>query len=316
MKIKLWVIITGLLVLLIGFLLIGPVSFNIKKRITINASIFNVVDQFTELHNWKHWHPGLIGKDSSTFNYSKITRGINSSLSVLKQKYTITSVNSEGISIEEEVNGDKIYQSISAFPDSFNTITHVTWIKVASFSNWIKEKFNRGNEMENGLKNLKSYIEDPEKFYGFHIEIESVSDTLLVTKKAMASKDKIIPTLRNLYTDLNQYLQENKMNHAERMAGFNLRENDSVEIMAGITVERKEPEKNGIAYMQMPRGRMLVGDYQGPYDKISQLYIAMNQYLVDKELKRVAMIYEKYFTDPHSKEDSAHMKIKIYYPIY
>jgi effector-binding domain-containing protein len=316
MKIKFWIIITALFVFLICFLLLGPVTFNIKKRITINASIFNVVKQFTDLHNWKNWHPGLTGQDSSAFKYSRIANGVNSTLTVQEKKYTITSVNSQGIGIEEEENGDRNYQSISAFPDSFNTITHVTWIQVASFSNWVREKFKHDNEMEKGLKNLKSYMEDADKFYGFHIEIQSVSDTLLITKKAMASKDNIIPILHNLYADLYKYLQENNMEHAQRMAGFITGENDSVEIMAGITVEKKEPVKNGIRYMEMPRGRMLVGEYQGPYNKISQLYMVMNQYLEDKELKRVAMIYEKYFTDPHSKEDSAHMKIKIYCPIY
>ena len=316
MKIKLWIIITSLFVFLICYLLIGPITFNIKKGITINASIFNVINQFNDLRNWKNWHPGLIDKDSSLFKYSRITNAVNSSLAVREKKYTITSVNSEGISMKEEENGNKIYQSISAFPDSFNTITHVTWIRVVSFANWIREKFSNGNEMENGLKNLKSFIEEPEKFYGFHIEIQTVSDTLVITKRAMASRNKITPTLQNLYSELTKYLQENNMTHAQRMAGFNIRENDSVEIMAGITVEKKEPPKNGIRYMEMPRGRMLVGDYQGPYNNISQLYKAMDRYLVDKELKRVAMIYEKYFTDPHSKEDSAQMKIKIYYPIY
>ena len=316
MKIRFWVIISFLFVFLIGFLLLGPVTFRLKKRTTINASIFNVVNQFTDIHNWKHWYPGLTGKDSSVFIYSGITNSVNSSLSVEEKKYTITGVNVEGIHFEEQVNGNKISQSISAFPDSFNTITHVSWIKVGSFSDWLNEKFTHASEMENGLKNLKNYIEDPEKFYGFHMEIESVSDTLLITKKTVALKNRIPATLNILYADLNQYLHENSMDGGQRMAGFFTRENDSVEIMAGITVVKKEPEKSGIRYMEMPHGRMLVGDYLGPYEKISQLYAAMNRYLVDKQLSRVAMIYEKYFNEPRTREDSAQMKIKIYYPIY
>jgi effector-binding domain-containing protein len=84
-----------------------------------------------------------------------------------------------------------------------------------------------------------------------------------------------------------------------------------------MVVDKRMKESDGIKYLRMPRvGRMLVGKYEGDYKNIRQLYHSMEKYLGDKHLKKAALPYEKYFTDPHSATDSLHMKIELYYPIF
>jgi effector-binding domain-containing protein len=303
--------------LLVALIMLWLISFNIKKQVTIRASIFNVANQITNLRNWNHWHPQLKGRDTASFNYSKQTNVVNSFLDFKGQTYTITNVNSQGIEFETKTDNDKNYQSIAAYPDSFLTITNVTWTKKIHLITWFKEKFNQGSEMERGLKNLKEFMEDPRKFYGFHIEIQPVVDTLVITKKAIANKNNIPVSLQNLYKDLFHYLQENNMSYGNRLAGFANSTDSTIEVMAGICVDTKIPAKTGIEYLEMPaQGRMLVGEYAGPYNKITSLYNAMNQYMEDKGLQKVAMIYEKYLSEPHTGEDSMNMKVRIYYPIY
>jgi effector-binding domain-containing protein len=64
-----------------------------------------------------------------------------------------------------------------------------------------------------------------------------------------------------------------------------------------------------------PKGRAVVGYYEGNYAGLKKLYAAMEKYIYDKHLHPVAAKYEKYLINPHSSADSLHMKIEIYYPI-
>jgi effector-binding domain-containing protein len=67
----------------------------------------------------------------------------------------------------------------------------------------------------------------------------------------------------------------------------------------------------------MPRmGRMLVGKFEGDYKNIKLLYNSVERYIADKHLKKVAMPYEKYLTDPHTPQDSLRMKVEVYFPIF
>jgi len=82
-------------------------------------------------------------------------------------------------------------------------------------------------------------------------------------------------------------------------------------------LNKRVPEKNGIKYLKMPPiGRMLVGEYDGDYHNIQLLYRSIERYMSDKHLRKVALPYEKYLSDPQSPTDSLHMRMEIYYPIY
>ena len=196
--------------------------------------------------------------------------------------------------------------------------TNLSWTKSIPLSSWLREKLHGSNEMRNGLEKLKKNSEDPEFAYGFPIYIGPVADTLVITKKTIAPREQVVPALKNLFGELKAYAAENRILTAPyRMAAFNYHGNGEVEIMAGIPAENKAPEMNGINYLKMPRGgRMLVGKYEGPYTSLHNLYSAMEQFRIDRALQGIAVKYEKYLTDPVTHEDSLHMKIEIYYPIF
>ena len=314
-----WIIvICAFFVLLLCCSLFLPIPVEIKKEITIESSIVNVSGQVTDLRNWKHWYPFFEEKDTSSLHYSYSTTTVNSFLHFDKHQYTIVNVNAAAITIKEETDGRAIYQSLTAEPDSFGRFTHVRWIKAITPFIWLKERFSLTREMRTGLNNLKIFMEDPNQLYGFPIEIRPTADTLVIIKEAVISKKDAHITLQGLYSDLHQYILSNNINsNGQRMAGFVTMENYKMKVTAGVPVNKKVPEKNGISYLRMPAsGRMLVGKFEGAYQNINQLYNAMDRYIADKSLRKVALSYEKYLTDPQSSLDSLHMKIEVYFPIY
>jgi len=319
MKKRIWILIVCLLLLVVSFFLWAPVHFGIKKEIIIRVPIYNVSGKITNLRNWKQWYPALKNIDTSSFIYSSITNQNNSFLQAGDHLYTIININPAYILVKDEAkNGKKDYHSLYAFPDSMGAVTRVSWIKSVSPFNWLKELIHPDQNMKDGLNNLKKTLEDPTEFYGFPIAIGPVTDTIVATKKTVVKEVDKIATLRRLYMEINQFAKENNIVSGNvRIANFSFESPGNLKISAGIPVTKKGPEKNGITYLEMPRGgKMLIGQYEGPYSGLTKLYTAMEKYITDKQLHKVALQYEKYLTDPLSADDSLHMKIEIYYPIY
>jgi effector-binding domain-containing protein len=319
MKKRTWILIVCLILVVTSFFLWAPITFSIKREIIIRAPIYNVAGKLTDLRNWKQWYPALKTTDSSSFIHSRSTTQINSFLQAGDHVYTILNSSPAYILIrDEKKNGNKEYHSLYTFPDSLGSATRVIWIKSVSPFIWLRDKFHSDENMRIGLTSLKKSLEDPSEFYGFPIAIGPVTDTIVATKTAIANEADKISTLHRLYSEIYQYLQKNNITAGNiRIANFSIGSPGQLKISAGIPVTKKGPEENGIAYLQMPRGgKMLVGKYEGPYSGLNKLYTAMEKYVTDKQLHKVALQYERYLTDPSSANDSLHMRIEIFYPIY
>jgi effector-binding domain-containing protein len=234
-------------------------------------------------------------------------------------QYYVVSKNAANIIVKEENAGKQIYHSIFVFPDSNIDMTHVVWIENLSPFAWAKEKIYPTGNIEKNLQNLKNYFEDTKQYYGLEIQIQPVTDTLVLTKTITTSKKNQINALANLYKNIIAYSDENDLGvnaNTPRMANFYEINKDSVKIMAGIPVNKKASAKNDFSYMEMPsHGKILTGFYEGDYAGFKRSYSNMNRYIFDKRLKPVAIPYERYLTNPKTREDSLHMKIELCFPV-
>jgi effector-binding domain-containing protein len=317
MRRKILFIIFSLLVIVTGFLFWMPVRFEIKKEISVNEPVEYAGSTFTDLRQWKNWNVEFRTLDSSRMRYSDRSSGVNASLRSGDNIYTITETNPAYVLVRADHGGTEEYHFIQAVSDSLDKTTRVVWIRSLPLIGWLREKFFTGKEMDQSLKNLKYIIEDSLRLYEFPISIETVKDTLVVTKVAScANKDKIV-SLRHMYQNIFEYAKKKDVPLSNcRMANFSLSGRDSIRISAGIPTTKKGFSDQQISVLEMPsHGRMLVGHYEGPYSGLGRLYVAMERYLRDKRLLKVAMVYEKYLTDPKTAEDSLHMRIEIYFPI-
>jgi effector-binding domain-containing protein len=306
------------LLILVACLVWVPVQWKVRKEIRIDAQVEYVSSAITNLHHWKNWNAELIGLDSTRLTYSDFPTGINAFLQSPTQRYTITEFNPEYVLVRTTGDGSPEYQSLSAISDTLDKSTEVIWIRLLSPFRWLKEKILPGSQMDQSLKHLKFWMEDPLHIYGFPISTEPVIDTLVITSIATCEKNKRIASLAGLYNRMLQYAKEKKIPIGNnRMASFSFSGKDSIRIAAGIPAKEKGPSEAQISVLEMPgHGKMLVGHYEGPYYGIGRLYSAMERYVRDKRLLRVAAVYEKYLTDPKTAQDSLHMRIELHYPIY
>jgi hypothetical protein len=173
--------------------------------------------------------------------------------------------------------------------------------------------------MEQGLKSLKAYLENPVKLYGFTIGIHPVIDTLILTKRAIVSRDKVKEKWAALEKELVAYLLDNRILRGEVdiYYGTEAVSSDSLAAVVGIPVSSRRPEKEGMQFLKLPaQGRLLVGSYEGPDSVMPRLYQAMDKYVLDKELKKVAVPFEKKHRKFFESDEPGRSVYELVYPIY
>lgn len=90
-----------------------------------------------------------------------------------------------------------------------------------------------------------------------------------------------------------------------------------VEVIANLPVRHKAPESNGIICLEMPQGgKILTAMYTGPYGNIRKVHKSLQQYIRDKSLRKIALSYEKFFSDPLPANDSTIVKVQVCYPVF
>ncbi|HUR10884.1 MAG TPA: GyrI-like domain-containing protein, partial [Flavitalea sp.] len=167
------------------------------------------------------------------------------------------------------------------------------------------------------LLSLKEYVENPAKYYGFEIHIGGVVDTVVVSTKTCSIARNFYPDLKKVFNQLHQFIQEKNLSITHFPIAFiNRNRNDSIEIAVAIPVNRISGTQVGIFFQTMPRGRMLIGKYEGPYKNIGNLYAVLRHYLSDYSLTPVALPYEKYLNNKLPESDNALINAEVYFPIY
>ena len=165
------------------------------------------------------------------------------------------------------------------------------------------------------LQRVKESMEDPVKYYGFPIRVEPVEDTFILVKSSYAGKAMVQSRIGEIYTSLHQYLDSiHYTGRAEKMFHVDSLSRDSVQVMAGLSLEKRIAVKPPFRLMTMPRAHIVVGDYEGDYNNIYRIHQAVIAYMKDHNIMPVAIVYEKMLSDPHTAEDSLHVRVKVYHP--
>jgi effector-binding domain-containing protein len=316
-KKRLLITIFCLLLIALGIFLLSFVSFSVEKEIRISSPIYYVATQYTNLKNWKNWHPTLLNKDSALFSYSGEPTQVNSFLRTPEGDYTIVKADPASIMMREDRDGKKTYHTLSAFPDSFGMATKVRWTAYLSTFDWLRLKNNVSSQLQEGLNNMKMFSEDVKNRYGFRIEIHPMADSIIAFKEINVAKEHKLMALRKLYDEVSRYGQ---LHHIDmtgpRIATYYTVSLDTLHIVAGISVKNKGPEMEGIRFTEIPKqGRDVVAYYQGAYDGVRKMYAPMEQFVTDRNLRKVATPFEKYYGNPISSADSANMRIELCYPV-
>jgi effector-binding domain-containing protein len=150
--------------------------------------------------------------------------------------------------------------------------------------------------------------------------MEKIQDTLVLTKDTTIKKTEKTSALDRLYKELQDYTNKEQLKtnfDSCRMATFYDETRDSMRITTGIPISRRiSPVPDGARLMEMPpKGKNIVGRFQGSYKDMPLLYRAMRKYMFDKKLIVVGAGFEKYLSRPASPADSLNMTIELHYPV-
>lgn len=271
-------VVLAILILLPALLLL--IHFRWQQRILINASVYEVGPQLTQPANLIKWYPGA---DSSIFpDYIQLHNG---------RQLLVKPLHAAAVELT-----DKKEQTGSVWlaqPTGQGFQTMVTRSRRVSLWTWLKETLTKPAGSESLLL-LKMQLEDPARHYGFSLQIIPVQDTLILTASVTVASGQDSTAITYLHTQLADYLKETGASAGNyHFISRHNRPGDSVLVAVGLPVKKENKTVSGISWLRLPgNGRLLSGNC--PIDQLPALYKAMNQYCIDKGLKRVALPLEKY----------------------
>jgi effector-binding domain-containing protein len=298
----------------------GLKPYTFEKNIIIRAPIFEVTQRFTNLKMYKDWHSAFYGRRHLLVKYTdssnyKIQQAIVNGCS-----YRLTILNAAAILLER-TQGDRITTDfISAIPDSNGMFTSLRWVtKIKGFL-WLKDKLLGQNNRFRELENLKLLMEDETKRYGYLIKIKPVVDTLILTKKTVAVPGKEREAVAQVYAQILQFLKDENLPAAKNYHYVSYTQTGSkqVNIAVGVPVNKKARKKEGYDFLTFPpNGRLLVGSFTGRYGGVKELYAAMDKYVMNNKLKKVAQQMEKHQNKYIGLADTSDdVSLEVVYPVY
>jgi effector-binding domain-containing protein len=287
-----------------------------SQETVIEARLFNVLELLNSPVKWKSWQGSL--KKDYTKNHSQYvirqdTVTHKFSIKTADHNFSIHKPNPVIFEVKEQSKYTTSNYIIHILP---SLISHYTYIVTTTRVSLLDILLHRKNVAFATISDLKSFIQNPTAYYGYDFVTKRTIDTILVEKKTIVLKKNWQQDLSSTFDSLSSFIKANGLEVMQtKIVYIKAISKDSVEIKAGIPVDRVVPGKGDIRCFDMPKSIILVGQYKGPYNKRSSLSDAMEKFIQNHSLELIAEPYERYLSDDVPKSDSAVVSIEICYPI-
>lgn len=303
------------LILLGAFIIYATVVKNgYQKEITINASVPVIHREISSLNKIAKWLLPFAGADSNS-NKIKIP-GIlefeNSSLKI---------GNIVGYSTRYEITDNKRSKQLlfSVVPDTGHTskviinYTATLWQQVFKSDKMI-------SNAEKSLDNLKDYIGDSKKMYGYEVEMTSVTDTAFLFSSRVVPAQEKKAAFKNLYESLIKFAESKELGYNGVRIFYMLPYGkDSLHLFTSIGISNtgNAPLTGPFILKRMPyMGRLLKAYYQGGFGNVISSLDALNQYKADNGMNSMAIPFIKLITEGIEFDDSQIIQANALYPVY
>jgi hypothetical protein len=305
------------IVILIAFA--GFLNYDAVRETSIKVSLFDLSAQLTDLRQWENWNSQFIKKSKISVDKGQAGKQSQSVTLPNGKVLTLTVLNPTLLLLDQKGNGSGATQSINIHASKLLDHTDVQWVYEQSGFEWLRDKLTGGDKVSAELNNLKHFAESTAHLYGFPIELTSVTDPIICTKKQVVAAGNLQAEIEIILADIKQFLklhsipaknQHYYVSHLPVLDG-------KVELAVGIPVNITLKTMDGFDFLKFPKGgRLLVGNYTGKQAQTQQLYLAMDKYVMDKKLSKVAQSMEKYTVKPAAVKDSTWLHMQLIYPVY
>lgn len=305
-----------ILVIALAILWAGLSNHITHRNVIIHATIDKVAAQFTDANKWLNWHPDLMNQATSL----SIINGVKEKRIRLPDlTYIIKEINPAQIKVYEIRGEDTTESLLTASPYKDGTYSYVDYVEKESGFAWISQLLFHHSTAQNLLNNLRSFTEDDSRRYGFLIKIVPVADTLILTTSTAVAKDSVISNTFALYHRLMNYCKQHsilpqKPYYYTSTATLN---NNQVQLSVGAPVQKRTEKQTDFAFLKLPaNGHLVVGEYKGLYKNKQRLYAAMDEYVQDRRMKKVAQPLEQYMLKDTSFTDTSNISFRVFYPVF
>jgi hypothetical protein len=162
---------------------------------------------------------------------------------------------------------------------------------------------------------LRSYLQDNTRFYGYPMTTQRLVDSIFLTKKQDLPARDLFKTLPGMLKELEDYAHTNSCKIIAKNISFAPLDHDSISIMAGLNIDKAIPGDETYNCRELPSTLgLLVGRYEGRFSDRAGIYTAMERYLTDHALAKRGVPYERY-DSPLPDSDSSNIKIDLIYPV-
>ncbi|MEO6637337.1 MAG: hypothetical protein ABIN25_03605, partial [Ginsengibacter sp.] len=171
--------------------------------------------------------------------------------------------------------------------------------------------------MDEVLTHMKLFLSKTENIYGIPVERNYLKDTLYVTTKITVPVYPSNATIYDLIKKIQVYAAKNGANQTGSPI-FNVTEmdNNKLQLMAGIPVDKNFPESGGFSLKHMVRGSFMITEVVGGDDAIHKASKSLQQYFADYRKTSMAMNFTMLVTDRMYQADSSKWITKLYQPVY
>jgi hypothetical protein len=165
------------------------------------------------------------------------------------------------------------------------------------------------------VRELRSYLEDNARFYGYPITTQKLVDSFFLTKKQDLPSRELYRSLPSTFAALEDYARTNSCHVIAQNISLIPLGHDSVSLMAGLNIDKSIEGDANYNFRQLPSTvGLVVGRYEGRFDLRTGIYTAMERFISDHALMKISLPYERY----HSAlpvSDSSIIKIDLLFPV-
>ena len=309
-------VIVVLAIIVLSIVSFFPVTQN--STINVSANFDNTLRQVMHIENWKNWFPAIqeaYKKNPDDYRIKKDSAQKIDTIFFPDKKFIIHALSPMSYEVNESEGHEQNNFAFTVFPGGNS---HRMDIYLVNKTPFIYTLISNKRPGEDAMIALRSYLEDPKELYGFNIQMAEIRDPVIASLLTKIKKEDLFVRIQSAHKELMDYLSSNGLIKTGHVSiSYIPIMGDSLQLTVGIPVNKIAASAKGIECLSLPpKGRVLVGDYEGRFSERNEIYHAMTKYLTDHTLSIPAESFERYLNDSIPTSDSTMIRIELDYPVY
>lgn len=145
-------------------------------------------------------------------------------------------------------------------------------------------------------------------------ELKQVSEQPTLVVRAKVAPDKIASEMKAIYGTIFHHVQQTGLKPAgPPFALYHSFSDEAVDFEAGIPMTGRAAGAGQIVASTLPAGTAAATSFFGPYDRLSEVYPALQKWMTDNGFGIYGACWEVYVTDPTEVADPAQWQTDIYW---